>query len=218
MTDYLEELLEDAGVLLEEVKRLERSGAVPLSEEAPRFLPLPGERGNRGRNTREDAAVFAEESRPEGEAAEVQTRRALEERFSSGERPGETGQVDAPKGETARELVPEEPDARETGDVPLLEELARLERAAAVLEGSGLERTQTFLPEQRGERRTDYPLALVRGGGNVPPELEPPERWGGRSWPESAQDSSGGALSLAEQTDQAFRRDSRRYDGGFSLY
>ena len=166
MTDYLEELLEDAGVLLEEVKRLERSGAVPLSEEAPRFLPLPGERGNRGRNTREDAAVFAEESRPEGEAAEVQTRRALEERFSSGERPGETGQVDAPKGETARELVPEEPDARETGDVPLLEELARLEQALSALPRGG--RPVPPPPPAPPRRRTPAPrFRGRRGAGRI---------------------------------------------------
>lgn len=42
--------------------------------------------------------------------------------------------------------------------------------------------------------------------------------WNGTGMPASADFAYGGAQSWAEQADRMFRRDSRRYDGGFYLY
>ena len=106
----------------------------------------------------------------------------------------------------------------------LLEQLERLERAA-------------YLPEEAETGRSFVPAgsARARGPGNrldgplFP--LSPPDRGaelpgltgvagGGalRSGPEGRAWTSGGASDWAELVDLAFRRDSRRYDGGFYLY
>ncbi len=95
---------------------------------------------------------------------------------------------------------------------PLLDQLARLERAAGFSGGAPA-------PEPPSAPKKDggYPLSLVKPGA---PDLDPvgaeSAGWAGtagRPLP-----PPGGALSWAEEADRAFRRDSRRYDGGFYLY
>ena len=94
---------------------------------------------------------------------------------------------------------------------PLLEQLQRLERAAAF--------SPPAAGQAAGQRGGSFPLALSKsGGGSLFPNLEdlPGQSAGGE--PAAALPLSGGGLDWAQQADRAFRRDSRRYDGGFYLY
>ena len=98
---------------------------------------------------------------------------------------------------------------RRTGQVPLLEELERLERAANSIPGPGAALRQTG--------GSDLSAGTWSRGGRAPfpvDETAPPI-WTG---PGARASSPAGELDRAELVDRAFRRDSRRYDGGFYLY
>ena len=115
------------------------------------------------------------------------------------------------------------PEEAGRGSYPLLAERERLERAgASALAGPGPGEEGAGGSWQGGgawERARPGELPLpVRGGGRSP-SLE-----GGRgSWipwleGEGRPAPAFGAQDWAEQADRAFRRDGRRYDGGFYLY
>ncbi len=206
MIDYLEEMLEDPDGLLERTRELERplaqraegrgafqppeEGGDPAEDRGP--LPVgPAPRGGNGQDMAEGDLGLPRPS-PEG---------GSRQRFR-------------------RETGPEEPGK---GSYPVLAELERLERAAAsALSGAALRgRSGGGAWQDGGAWETAGPGELapsVRGrgravsagagsGGGAP--------WPGRGgWPLSVL----GAQDWAEQADRAFRRDSRRYDGGFYLY
>ena len=98
---------------------------------------------------------------------------------------------------------------RRTGQVPLLEELERLERAANSIPGPGAALRQTGGSDLRaGTWSRD-------GRAPFPVDETAPPIWTG---PGARASSPAGELDRAELVDRAFRRDSRRYDGGFYLY
>ena len=166
---------------------------------------------------------YLEPQQGENENALWEAVRRLEERT------GTTGKkVSGPAEETAglssREEESETTD-RERGEaesllLPLLEEMETLDR---VLEGrETLERAQTA-----AGRETASEAGRGRGGFLMGTD---PYRGGSGSWVELPQGASearpkGESTAVwtddplqAERLDQVFRRDSRRYDGGFFLY
>lgn len=105
---------------------------------------------------------------------------------------------------------------------PISDRLEELDRAVFAL--------PALLPEQRGttrgswgaDRRTgSWPDSLSSPRGlTVDPNITgvPGGSWSGLGATAPADPAYGGAQSWAEQADRMFRRDSRRYDGGFYLY
>lgn len=110
------------------------------------------------------------------------------------------------------------------GRCALLEQLERLERAVVPPAAEGMGRASARgrnTWEQGAGNRLSGPLSPLSppDGGTELAGL--PEAAGGtalRSGPGARAQLPGGAADWAEQVDLAFRRDSRRYDGGFYLY
>lgn len=92
----------------------------------------------------------------------------------------------------------------------LLDEITRLERAGVI------HSSEDFWGENRKTDGTEGRPGLVRQG--VGAGLEPEPGAGGRFAPGQRQELWGESGLKAEQIDRIFRRDSRRYDGGFFLY
>lgn len=90
-------------------------------------------------------------------------------------------------------------------------QLERMDRAAPVPAGLG--------PVRREGRAGEYPRPLPGPYAGISQPLETRERvWAGGEAGQEGRSAPGGDLLLAERADQAFRRDSRRYDGSFYLY
>ena len=107
----------------------------------------------------------------------------------------------------------------EKGGSPLLEQLERLERAAASGAGERVPARQAAW-ENRGRMERGGGSAGRAGGASPYPNGAEPsgERWAlGRGLPGPGAVPADDTL-WAERADRAFRRDSRRYDGGFYLY
>lgn len=190
MTDYLEEELERARALLEEVRRLERS--------------VPG---------RAVAEKDAEDPRRDGEAPEMAG--ASEKERDAGSGAGGPGQAErgAAAGAGAE---------TERRSLPILEELNRLERAASAWNVLRTERRGSGeAGTERGGVRGGYPWALSGPGrdgllsGGAGGESRD---WGWNGVPARGTAPAVDEARWAEWADRAFRRDSRRYDGGFYLY
>lgn len=188
MTDYLEEELERVRALLEEVRRLEWS--VPGRAGAEEETESPRRHGGAP-----DMAEASGNGQDAGSGAES---------FGQEER-------GAPAGTETE------------GRSPLLwEELGRLERAASSWNAL---RTERGGPGgawmERGGARDGYPRALSSPGRDG---LLPGGAGGeGRDWGWNGVPARGTAPAVdearwAEWADRVFRRDSRRYDGGFYLY
>lgn len=197
MTDYLKQLLEErADALWEEERRL----AAALAGVTGRSV-LPGE------NFEEDA-----ERRPNGHAP--------------GERSetGESGPWEETEQAAGQGRIPE----RETLLLPLLAQTLELERAAKGAEKlTAAARTETPGTEKemdpwaagndrRGSRKTGPWEETL--GAPLPRMGEGPDGWtagpmGTGAGGAEIQDDLG-----IEGLDRLFRRDSRRYDGGFFLY
>lgn len=192
MTDYLQLLEEEtAPALLEQARRLERALSGTAAE--------PWEEG--------EASASPGGSEGPGKAA------------------GETGKEEARREGTSPEnrtpalsQAQAQREARE--DFPLLEQLERLEQAE---DGLPWERTRAReirqMPARMLERAERGGLTPGSGAG-MPPWADL-----SRAGREPASPAEGrealqplGGLTWAEQADRAFRRDSRRYDGGFYLY
>jgi len=247
LTDYLEEVLDNAEALLEQVRRLEQG--------------LPGPAGQSARET-EDVSPAGDEEAAQGEEtggrpavekaeeAEGKTVRAAdwnslvyqEDRSQAGlekgpaepgPSPEEDGALEPPRRvqtplevlQTSSEApqrtsleVPQRvrtPLETEEGETsPLLDQVQRLERAAgrSVQLGPGQGRNTSF-PQPAGT------LAPPRTGTAFPdaPGVPGEGRSGGSGFVQNGA-SAAEELRWAEQADRAFRRDSRRYDGGFYLY
>lgn len=194
MTDYLEEAgAEDEEALWE----LERQLAALLAGGAAR------------------KAVWAEERTPgerSPEAADLAGTKAAPQTGQTGDRRGRSGAERAgetpPAGPEEREAEPEEGE----GARPLLDQFRALERAAA--------RVARADPEpglSRGGRAVEPAAPRTAGRGGAISGGEP----AGALWRDTAgAEGPGGAETLPwlERADRAFRRDSRRYDGGFYLY
>lgn len=200
MTDYLEELLDQAGALLEQVRRLERSkaGREALAEEAEELSACSAPEG---------CAAVPGPAEGAGFAPETASRRREAVSGPGAETVGESSSAgwqaapDAPGGASAPL------EERRRSAAPLREQLERLDRAAAASRQAAEE------PRREGEQG----ISLSGPGRNF------------AGWPEGAEETrpgmtgpgyseAGGEQDWAELTDRAFRRDSRRYDGGFYLY
>lgn len=216
MPDYLEELLGGAEDLLEQVKRLERglSGLTPERREAA---------------PEETALASGETDDPEERRRwAVLSEAVWEEREAGGRRydpasrqnPVRTQEEEpAPRRRSREEeiaLPPERPEAEEErfrmeGFSPLLAQLERLERAALPLSlgGAGAGRGTGPALDLGVPPRAGTALAGKAGAAE--------EGWGGGG-PDRYAAPVEEELRWAERADRAFRRDSRRYDGGFYLY
>ena len=228
MTDYLEELLENAGVLLEEMRRLERDVSGPLSQDVeemgsstPRpvqsFLKEPAQ--DQDEEEREELPLqrAAERERPGNLLDAMDKDEAIEKDVFDRRRLEKDRMEELPE----KSGVPlEEAERREERSV-LLGQMRQLERAV----GAGTGNT-TFTrsaaqggPNVGGRSGSALGLAGPGRGTLYPGEAEPTlESWS----PGAGFDHSGltpeDGLRWAEQADREFRRDSRRYDGGFYLF
>lgn len=204
MPDYLEELLDNASALLEQVKQLERglSGLTPGARamEAEEFAPAAGTETGQGEIYRQATAledIF-------GGRREVNRMGNLVYDAEQAEHQGEEPVFSRREREEPEELP------QSGAPSPLLEQLERLERAAAA---------RAVL--QAGAVRNAGPgfelLPAARTGGGVGVTGSAGEAWGGGRGPEgyAAPEEE---LRWAERADRVFRRDSRRYDGGFYLF
>ena len=195
MTDYLEQPEEKENALLEQAKRLEQAlSALALREET--------ETGAEG------ALDWFEDWENGGESLAWEGKSHSEPLLAG-----------AGEGKTSLSQPPAQ-GQREKAELPLLTQLRQLDRALdgpGEAAGTGTEERALHSAKQAAgwsqaelgaARRLFNPEAFLsqtgRGDGF---------RSGGR---EPLQSS--GDLTWAEQTDRAFRRDSRRYDGGFYLY
>ena len=204
LPDYLEELLDNASALLEQVKRLERglSGLMPGARamEAEEYAPAAGTETGQGEIYRQASAL----EDILGESWKVNRMENLVYGAEQAEH-----QEEAPVFSRRDRGEPEELPQSGTPS-PLLEQLTRLERAAAA---------PAML--QAGAVRNAGPgfelIPAVRAGGGLDVTGSAGEAWGVGCGPEgyAAPEEE---LRWAERADRVFRRDSRRYDGGFYLF
>lgn len=205
MVDYLEESLERAEALLEEVRRLEGGLSALKAERKGEATPSGAE----------EEGGQAEAGREGGAGTEQAGAGSLLEGVSD-PLPGRSGAVGELK-LPGRILTP--PEERESqagglerpGTPALLRQMKQLERAAAVSAGD-------MSPNRRAgtESPGSYPVSLPGPRAAALPGVT-----AGAGLGQSA--ALSGALSAdearwAERADRVFRRDSRRYDGGFYLY
>lgn len=208
MTDYLDELLDNVNALLEQVRRLERSGGVLGQEKdaaAPDSAKSRPEWKKQEEKLRKDARETLEAERSASQSIEAEGKKSAA--LTGGEAP------EPPQ----RRMTPLEAEQR---SFPLLEQVERLERALfgpaasapAIERGAsawgGWDRERQRYPDARSvQEQTPGYFAAGTGQETEWNTLAHLERLG-----------AGGELAWAEQADRAFRRDSRRYDGGFYLY
>lgn len=208
MIDYLEQLLEGADALAEQVRRLERGLSGPgaaRTGEREAHVPL--------RTGGETAGSFPQGGRAapaQEEAAQAGRGERGRERREASPAPFQNTQgPETPE----RVLAPLE-RGEEAGLPRQLERLERAVRSAARQSSAGWERSI--------EEPWDGPAGLLSvsrpGRGFFAPEREPAEGWTAGSGFAGPAARSAGPLERAEETDRVFRRDSRRYDGGFYLY
>lgn len=198
MTDYLERVeMGTTDALLEQTRRLEQA------------LSGLGTWGEKEEEKRSFEASLLEHKKPSAEFSTFPVKtveKKTDGRAESEENTPETGEV---KGKTPQK------------NLPLMEELIRLDRAAARAGGAIGTENRTLTSQGAGEpgrRRPRSPGGSpgFRGRGNS--ALPEPGETGANFTAGFGSLQAGGELSLAEQADRAFRRDSRRYDGGFYLY
>ena len=215
MTDYLEALLEHTDVLLEQVRRLERSGGQTGPASPAQLSPPP----RRERDTPSWQTTGALELPSLGEwtaakgrdARQSRARRArtlLAEEEDAGREPGEIPASPLAASPEREETVP-----------PLLNQLKRLERTGVLPLGTASPGPEGGASLRR-ERAWSPPFSSTFPSGAGYPDAAgspAPDQRGSPGLGESGTPPDG-ALGWAEQADRVFRRDSRRYDGGFYLY
>ena len=231
MPDYLEEALDNLRDLLDQVKRLERELSSGGAAETGTLQAFP--------SAAEGESLREEERPPAGNGVSEQEEDTLinqkydpvyrwEERNrrreelpleagpgaerASGE-PEARRQTWAPPELEAPRWVPTPLEVEEGEASPLLAQLERLDRAVSPAPAGAAP----------GRRAAPVPwpgsFALSKpgtAGPDVPGGAEGLPGMGRGSENASLQGAEG--LRWAEQADRAFRRDSRRYDGGFYLY
>ena len=239
MIDYLEEQLSHADALLEQVRKLERSAA-GLPQGPEENEKKEDGLGNNKEKTKENPPENENRTETEEEVDDLKKKvDNLTEKADGGELAVETslnetenvvkqrqGKVDDMgaerlEAESLPEAQEEEPRAPEQ---PSNEEKARRRAPPLAAQLEELERAVSAAASLPAGRRAE----AGRGGVSLPPDRtrgwtagdwETGPAGGGRSGPGgTAVSPSDGALSWAEQADRVFRRDSRRYDGGFYLY
>lgn len=236
MTDYLEEHLENAEALLEQVRQMERE--VPG---LPREYRQEPEKTGRAKASGQDSGGAGEPEPEESEQKEAVDN--LKERVDRMEkvaydleagseeqgeeleqivnRPGTEGdnslntvghpeRAEEPGG---AEAVPEELRTNEEkaakNSSPLAARLEELDRAVSAL-AAGTPERQAVSPGFRSGVRISAGYPGITGTAGQSREGE-----GRSALPLSL---PGEELDWAERADRVFRRDSRRYDGGFYLY
>ena len=195
MTDYLEQPEEQENALLEQAKRLEQAlSALALREET---------------ETDMEGAFDWFEDRENSEENQDWEKQSLDEGLlaAAGEREPSLSQ-------------PPVQGQREKAELPLLTQLRQLDRALdgpGEAAGTGTEERALHSAKQAAGW-SQAELGAARRLFNQEAFLSQTGRGDGfRSGGREPLQSSGD-LTWAEQTDRAFRRDSRRYDGGFYLY
>lgn len=178
---------------------------------------------------------YLEQESGQADALEEQRRR-LAVALTSAAAAGESGGADlSGVGETARtesdggpwkaaksELLPAEEAQTAEGTLPLLEETERLDR---VLNSVQVERAELFAARARGESRQAGKTGVFSwgqleagSGRNASAFLDGTVPETGRTGAFSSAQDPAAEREQARNLDRIFQRDSRRYDGGFSLY
>lgn len=178
---------------------------------------------------------YLERESGQADALEEQRRRlaAALTSAAAGERSGgadpsgveETARTESDGGpwETAKsELLPAEEAQTAEGTLSLLEETARLDRAMNSAQG---ERAELFAARARGESRQagkagafSWGQFEAGSGRNASAFLDGTVPETGRTGAFSSAQDPAAEREQARNLDRIFQRDSRRYDGGFSLY
>lgn len=240
MTDYLEEHLEQAGALLEELRQLERGTLLPGGsadrEEAEDAFPKDQE----NTASEEEKQIVSEK---EGKVDSLKTEidqvqktvdnmgfaleNQVEDTENSVYRKDEL--VDDPQtlmqeeekdaleqdagGDAEAGRAPTNEERAKKSSVPLAVRLEELDRAVSMLTAALPEEQNTDRVLWSAGRRQGAPLASLRGVTAQSGTAAAAERG-----MERGSLSAGDGLRWAEEADRVFRRDSRRYDGGFYLY
>lgn len=235
MTDYLEERLGNARFLLEQVKRLEKGGNGPADEtpqkEIQRDLTqwreeyaAPQRAGRevfQGRETLSNLNRLVDRigrpvdgpgsgSLPQGERGEKNVNAEAGVEYGPWPDPGASDEAEktGSRAERGRSDVEKGREHRNT----LAERLEKLDRAVSLLSAADLKGA-----EKGGQLHTAFPEVPLQR--MVLPAPEGGGRWEGRRGGSAGCPSAlEGTLDWVELADQVFRRDSRRYDGGFYLY
>ena len=198
MVDYLEQSLERTEALLEEVRRLERGlsalTAAPGGEAPPSGGEEDSEQKEAGREDGAETGRAVADPVLEGIPSPLPSY-AGERSDAASEEEGENQAGGLKKSETPA----------------LLRQMKRLERAEAVPAGeafrrwrAGAETSGGYPVSLPGSRAASLPGAAVGAGSGQNAVL---------SGAPSADE-----VRWVERADRVFRRDSRRYDGGFYLY
>lgn len=166
---------------------------------------------------------YLERESGQADALEEQRRRLAAALTSAAA--GERGGGADPSGveETAKsELRPAEEVQTAEGTLPLLEETVRLERA---LDSARGERAELFAARARWESRQAGKAGVFSwgqleagSGRNASAFLDGMVPETGRTGAFSSAQDPAAEREQARNLDRIFQRDSRRYDGGFSLY
>ena len=237
MTDYLEEHLGSAEALLKRIRQLEQSVSALAGEAIPeKNTDKPDDFSEKTRDTEENREIVSSnEKRVYNIGQDVnQSKRAVDNLDIDLEIPGKeqdipvnyqirsddnrkkTGQTD-----TAHEAegTGTQTNAERTENrSPLSGQLEELDRAVSALAAS----------TPAGRENNAYPISLSTPRGTVAdPAIPgvpgkvwnmPGEVWSVPGIPAGSDLAYGGEQNWAELADRMFRRDSRRYDGGFYLY
>ena len=230
MNDYLEEALDNAEQLLEQVRRSEqglagaggRDGATERAEGD--FAPSASQNTNvsqddqevynRGNIVKQGMNLVDNRENP-GEIGVNGEEKAVNYDTEMGDDPARIQQVSPgmDEGTDRRDDIPRAGETGEKEGAVLAAQLEQLDRAASIpagggeISGYGMEKQEEHPASLPGlQSRAAYPRAAGGAG----------ERW--TALPSGGRTASGGEPGWAEQADRAFRRDSRRYDGGFYLY
>ena len=231
MTDYLEEHLENAEALLRRIRQMEQSGSglspkIKIEEEIKKLDDydekeriIDQKNGIVSINKKEvydlGNFVYQQENMVDIPGIDPKTREKEPDTL-------ENGQIKT--GDNDRE--PEQPEAASKTVEQTQTNAERAEnRPALSAQLEELDRTVSVLtalaPEGQGSARGGYPVSLPlpqAAAADLNATGIPDEAWSGVGAAVRADFSYGGTQSWAEQADRAFRRDSRRYDGGFYLY
>ena len=232
MIDYLEEQMGGADALMEQIRRMERSvpglareegqvearaaGTLPRKEEEQTLDPDGKiETGNEKTVYNLNRQVNLTEKSVDNPGAQRKIQ-VEEANIGQSQQGGDESRTTVGKPDGLEEAWS---GTKGKQRPPLAVRLEKLERAAAALAAPAGGRTVQTGWEDR--RRAGYPVSLpgplerasypnISGtpGGSQP----------GENTLNGPAPTTGGVLSWAEQADRAFRRDSRRYDGGFYLY
>lgn len=230
MTDYLEEHLGNAEALLERIRQLEQSvsglsGKNVLRENADKSDDFVENRQNKEEKSgivsdienevyNMDTEVNQIKKLVDNLGVDLEIREKERDIVVNRQKRADDNGQNLGQAETASRV--EETGARTNAEraekrPPLSAQLEELDRAVSAM--------TALLPAERGT--SGYPISLSAPKGPVvDPNITgvPGEVWSGTDTPASADFAYGGTPSWAEQADRMFRRDSRRYDGGFYLY